>query len=190
MKCFHPVTEVVHSYITKILKGHGVSEVIDIGGVGKINDRFQKVFNPNLKDGINGCHLPYESGRFQASISIATLEHVQDQVAFLRESIRVAREISVHWFPFDKAGEKIERFKESMGHNHPSITPTKNVIMQAVSEYGSKVIPFVSCSEHLLCLACLHPRLNIPELYEFIFENMNTYYGAVLIVNKIRNENR
>jgi len=167
-----------------------VYEIIDIGGVGKLNDRFEKVCNPNLKDGIDGCRLPYESNSFQASVSIATLEHVQDQVGFLRESIRVAREISVHWFPFGEQGEKIEQFKESLGHKHPSLTPTKEVIWEAVSDYGYEIIPFVSCSEHLLCLACLHSKLNIPELYKFIFENLNTYYGVVLKVHKIRKTDR
>ncbi len=188
--CFHPVTEIVHSYITKILKDHNICEVIDIGGVGKLNDRFEKVHNPNIKHGIDGCRLPYDSNSFQASVSIATLEHIQDQVGFLRESIRVAGEISVHWFPFGEQGEKIERFKESMGHKHPSITPTIEAIADAVSGYHYEIIPFVSCSEHLLCLACLHPKLNIPELYNFIFENINTYYGAVLKVHKIRKTDR
>lgn len=185
-RCFHPVTEIVHSYITQRLKEIGIDEIIDIGGVGKLNDRFSKVFNAIISQGVDGCRLPFADGSFQASISIATLEHVHDQVGFLKEAVRVAREISLHWFPFGEQGRKIEQFKEMMGHRHPCEIPKQEIIGKAMLGYHYEIIPFVTCSEHLLCLACLYPQLNTPDLYRFIFENMDTYCGAVLKVNKKR----
>jgi len=183
------ISEYTHAFIAKELTKHKVKKVVDIGGRGRFKDRGFNVTDANLKDGINGTCLPFDDNFFDSSVSVATLEHVgseRKQKKFLLESVRVARVVSIHWFPFDKNGKLIENFKTSIGHKHKCIVPKRETIRNCLDKLDIEYwfTPFQSCSEHLLMLASLYPNLNVPELYDFIFKNKSKYLGVMLKIIK------
>jgi len=183
-----PISEYMHYFTTLVLKKHKVSTVIDVGGTHKLDHRFD-VLNANILDGIDGTNLPYSTDEFDASVSIAVLEHVKSKELFLKECIRVAKKVSVHWFPYGDGSEpldtvnglKIENFKSSMGHQHPCEVPLYKHLLCLIKEYECNITPLVTCAEHLLMLATMYPALNNDKLYEFILNN-NSYLGILLEV--------
>lgn len=180
-----PVSEIMHYQVTKLLKRYEVKTVVDIGGTGKLDGRFEDVVNANVECGIDGTNLPYGDGSFDASVSIATLEHVDNQIKFLSEAIRVAKVISVHWFHYGKLGGEVEVFKKKLGHSHPCKLPCEEKMLGFLESipYRYYLWPFVTCSEHLLMLATMNPKLNVEELYKFVDERKGCI-GVILEVFK------
>lgn len=181
-----PISEYMHYQVSRILKDADVKTVVDIGGTEKLDWRF-KTTNANIRNGIDGADLSYPDGSFDASVSIATLEHVESPVRFLQEAVRVAKKISVHWVHYGKMGEDVEKFKELIGHKHECTIPSNEEIenfMQSLP-YTCSLEPFVTCREHLLLLASIYPKLNMECLYDFIYDiDPKTCCGVILTVDK------
>lgn len=172
----HPVYGFEHHHIATLLKPFQPKRVIDIGGRGTLAHYINcKVHDANIRHGIDGTKLPYKVDTFDAAVSIATLEHVKDQLAFLRESIRVARVFVAHWFPYGEGAEKAEKLKAEIGHgwyHHNAKLPSKEVIERILSELrDGKLYPLMSVTEHLLLMATRHPRMNCRKLYDYIYDN-------------------
>lgn len=184
-----PISEYLHYTIAKRLKELNIRIVLDMGGTSKMKNRGFSLKNANIKYGIDGRNLPYADNSFDATISIATLEHTgnySDQVQFLNEAIRVSKKISIHWFPYDEEGKQIEAFKTKIGHKHPCIVPDRKILqyLNSLTLNYYKISPFIRADEHLLMLATMYPKLNKPELYEFVLEHRDMYLGIILEVKK------
>jgi len=181
LKAMHPVTAILHWKVLSILKQYDIESVLDVGGVGKMEQLSSyKITNANIIYGIDGCALPYEDNQFDAVVSIATLEHVHDQAKFLEECERVTRKASIHWFPCGRFAEEAERLKSKYGHYHPCRLPNTNVL----TEGGETRCVFMNCGEHMLLCMTLTPSLKAPEVYDFIMENYDNPYGFLLIGEK------
>jgi len=177
-----PISQIFHSYITKKLKEYNISSVLDIGGKGKMYDRGFRVMNADIRYGIDGRKLPFDDNQYDATISIATLEHVgdiEDQVKFIQEAKRVAKYKSIHWFPVNCDAEK---FLKEIGHNHPCIVPNPDVIMKRLDLHGELIV-FSTVKEHFLLLATMYPKLNIPKLYDYILINGHKTFSVILDIN-------
>ena len=162
-----PISEYVHSYITKRLTEYDIKTVLDIGGKGKMKGRGFSVTNADIKYGIDGRKLPFKDNSFDATMSINTLEHVGndvDHVLFLREAQRVAKIVSIHYFPINF---EAEAFLKKIGHNHPCFIPCEDGIKTLwVGKYLRKYM--LTVRDHFLLLATMYPKLNVPELYTYI----------------------
>ena len=181
LKAMHPVTAVLHWKILSILKQYDIKTVLDVGGTGKLRSLSQyDVSEANLKDGVDGCALPYEDGSFDAVVSIATLEHVHDQEKFLDECERVSRIVSMHWFPYGPVAEMAERMKKKYGHYHPCRIPYVEMIADKTIEGGYAWEEFMSYKEHMLLCMTLTPSLKTAEVYDSIVQNNNVPYGGIL----------
>ena len=177
LKAMHPVTAVLHWKILSILKQYDIKTVLDVGGTGKLNGLGNySVMNANITDNIDGCNLPHADDRYDAVVSVATLEHVHDQTAFLDECERVARTVSVHWFPFGPYAEMAEQLKKKYGHWHPCSLPDKD-IMQRV---GCESEEFMTWGEHMLLCMTLTPTLKVREVYDMVIEKYYLPYGLIL----------
>lgn len=177
-----PISEILHSHIIKRLKEYKIHTLLDMGGKGKIENRGFKVTNADIKYGIDCCKLPFKDRTFDATISIATLEHVgniENQIKFIQEAIRVAKYISIHWFPINSYAEK---FLEKIGHNHPCNIPNHKIIKGLNLRY--EIIAFTTVKEHFLLLATMYPKLNIPKLYDYIFLHGHETFGIILEIKK------
>ncbi len=179
LQMLHPVTAVLQWKVLSILKQYDIKTVLDVGGVGKLNeltDRF--VYNANVTNILNpmdGCDLQFEDDKFDAVVSIATLEHVGDQSQFLNECYRTAKKVEVHWFPCGIYAEDVEALKKKYGHWHPCKIP---VLPDDEDE------SFINCGEHLLLCMTLTPSLKVPEVYDYVIKNHDMPYGAILIREK------
>jgi SAM-dependent methyltransferase len=182
----HPITEATHYTVAKIIREvPQVTSVIDMGGTGKLKQFLDcKIIDVNINKGMDACNLPFDDNTFDIACSIATLEHVKDQRAFLEESIRVAKKGIVHWFPCGKAAEKVEEFRETLLYKHPCIVPSIELIDSFLLSYPAlKITDYISCETHLLLLATLRPELQIPEVYDKSLEMNNKRYGIILYGN-------
>jgi SAM-dependent methyltransferase len=182
-----PISEYIHYRITQKLKLYNIHSVLDIGGTGKMKEREFITTDANIRYGIDGKKLPYPDNSFDATVSIATLEHtgnIENMKKFLNEAYRVAKQTSIHWFPFGKLGQKVENFKKKIGHHHPCIVPDYSIIDHLDnSNLNYSIEPFMRIDEHLLLLATMYPKLNKPELYDFIFRNRG-HMGIILEIKK------
>lgn len=183
LQSLHPVTAVLHMKVIDILSRYDIKTVLDVGGVGKLNELMDcLVYNANPTNIINpmsGCDLQFEDDKFDAVVSIATLEHVDDPVKFLQECYRVAKKVSVHWFPCGDYAEEVEELKDRYGHWHPCNIPDYSIIDE---KYDWE--HFMNCGEHLLLCMTLTPSLKNPEVYEYVLNNYKEYYGLILIGEK------
>lgn len=162
-----PISEYAHFCITEKLKKYDIKTVLDIGGKGKMKNRGFEVTNANIKYGIDGRNLPFETNSFDATVSINTWEHIgniADQIKFIKEAIKVSKMVSLHCFPIN---QKAEDFLKKIGHNHPCIVPIPIVIDEAY-EFESSMETFLTVREHFLLLATIYPKLNVPELYNYV----------------------
>lgn len=143
----------VHFHISKLLKANSVKSVVDVGGTGRLGWFMEHVKNANIKNGIDGTNLPFGNNSFDAAISIATLEHVDNQRKFLSESARVAKKMTVHWFPMGEGAKLVEKFKVRTGYRHPCILPRISMVQAFCQTITNAAIyPFISVREHVLCL--------------------------------------
>lgn len=183
MPAIHPVYGYPHTHIADILKNYGVSTIIDMGGRKKLKQYIKaKVLDANINKGIDATKLPFSCNMFDAAVSIATLEHVEDQAAFLMESIRVAGKVVVHWFPYGSGAEKTEKFKWDMGHRHVCKLPSKEVVDKFLGEVNNGMLyPLMSSSEHLLLLASYKSRMNKSSIYKYVFEHSDLTYGYIFM---------
>jgi len=177
-----PVSEYMHYWIMRKLKEYGVKTIVDMGGTGKFNKWFN-VTCANKKKGIDGTCLPYEDKLFDASTSVATLEHVDNQMKFLEEAVRVAKKVSIHWFPYGIEGDNIEKFKTLLGHKHPCRIIMEDELVKFLKSKKLKytIVPMVTYREHLLALATLYPKLNVERLYEYLYDN-DGWIGILLTI--------
>jgi ubiquinone/menaquinone biosynthesis C-methylase UbiE len=178
-----PISEYLHQYIASKLKNYQVKTLLDIGGKGKMNNRSFDTTNADIKYGIDGRNLPFEDNSFDATISVATLEHVgniEEQKKFLIEANRVAKKVSIHWFPFN---EDAEKFLKEIGHNHPCVVPTQE-LLYSISSLKPTLIQRTTVKEHFLLLATIYPKLNTSELYNYIFKHGQETFGIFLEIRK------
>lgn len=174
----HPVTAMLHYKIAHKAMGLEPKSIIDIGGVGKLRSFIDcKIADANKSKGFDGTNLKFPDNSFDIAVSVATLEHVNNQQKFINESIRVAKIAAIHWFPYGNAAVKTEEFKKRFkSYNHPCSIPT-NVDKQHCT-------PFVTVSEHLLLLATLYKEINCEETYCFINKYGCQNYGTIMVINK------
>lgn len=178
-----PISEILHSRIAWQLRAYGVRTILDIGGTEKMKNRGFQVTDANKRHGIDGRNLPFEDNSFDATMSVATLEHVGeivDQAKFIKEAVRVCRDVSFHWFPINA---EAEAFLKRLGHKHPCIIPSYHLIMDTLN-LNYSIIGRTSLKEHFLLLATMYPKLNKPELYDYIFEHEDEIFGILLEVRK------
>lgn len=179
LKMLHPVTAVLHWKILSILKQYDIQTVLDVGGVGKLEALSDyHVNDANLRSGINGCDLPFEDNSFDAVVSIATLEHVEDKEKFLEECNRVAKKVAVHWFPCGIYAEDVEELKAKYGHWHPCKIPALPLPDNTMFE------TFIACGEHLLLCMTLTPSLKVAEVYDYAIKYYYAPYGAIITWEK------
>lgn len=204
LQMLHPVTAILQWKIISILRNYCIKTVLDVGGVGKLEALSDyHVTDVNIAkgmggagigvgilEGVDGCDLPFEDNSFDAVVSIATLEHVGDHEQFLQECERVAKKVTVHWFPCGVWAENAEELKRKYGHWHPCNIPTLYTGLEMFQEsdtvrvrYG-ELEKFVTCGEHLLLCMTLTPSLKAPEVYDYVVKNYDRPYGTILIREK------
>jgi len=173
----YSISDYIHNTIyTRLIN---CKTVIDMGGTGKMKKPGLELTNANVRHGIDATNLPFADNSFDASVSIAVLEHVGDednQLRFLNESVRVAKKRVLHWFPIDDSAELFLREK---GHRHFSITPSLN-IMSYLEKKNFQTIDYITVREHFINLTMIHPKLASKELYEYAFKNKGTCYGILM----------
>ena len=193
LQMLHPVTAVLHWKVLSVLKRYDIKTVLDVGGVGKLETLSDyHVNDANIGDGIDGCNLPFEDNSFDAVVSIATLEHVEDQERFLDECDRTAKKVAVHWFPCGIYAEEVEELKKKSGYWHPCNIPTLYTGLAGEIFQTSDVLrirhgeleDLVNCGEHLQLCMTLTPSLKAPEVYDYLIKNYDMPYGAILIWEK------
>ncbi|WHH58351.1 class I SAM-dependent methyltransferase [Petroclostridium sp. X23] len=84
--------------------------VLDVGGGAGRFLNFLKdhsATSVDIKQGIDGTQLPYETGSFDVVTSIDALEHVikKDRAKFITEMVRVSRKKTILAFPHSEATE-------------------------------------------------------------------------------------
>jgi hypothetical protein len=104
------------------------------------------------------------------------LEHVQNQEKFLDECERVAKTVSVHWFPFGPFAELAEQTKKKYGHYHPCRIPEEKMIRTS----GYDTEEFMTWGEHMLLCMTLTPTLKAKEVYDLTLEHYDYPYGIIL----------
>lgn len=178
-----PISEYIHYHISQKLRKYDIKTVLDMGGRGRMKRRDFEVTNADIKYGIDGRDLPFEDNSFDATISINTLEHVGgilDQAQFISEAIRVAKVISVHHFPIN---DKAEGFLEKIGHNHPCIVPSYESLIETL-KLDCSLTTLLSVKDQFLLLATMYPKLNIPELYDYIYQYGEEKYSLLMEIKK------
>lgn len=157
--------------------------VIDVGGVGRLKAFLTSdhvITDANIKDGIDGCNLPWLDSHFDISISIDTLEHVNDKPRFISESMRVSKLGSAHYFLYGDAADQVEKIKQAHGHSHP-YTPIREADLSGV-DY--ELIPVLRAQEHLALMPLINPKLAVSSFYKASQSLGNTWYGYLMIVRK------
>ena len=127
--------------------------------------------------------LPFNDNAFDATISVATIEHVGNHIKhkqFIQEAVRVSKIISIHWIPVHS---QVERLLKKLGHKHPCIIPNCSLLLKGLKITG-KIIPFTTIKEHLIFLATIYLKLNKPELHDYILNHENEIYGVMLEIKK------
>lgn len=175
----HPITAVVHYKLATMAFAVNAESALDMGGEGGLSQFVGfPVVDANIKRGIDGCNLPYEANQFDVAVSVATLEHVHDQAAFLKEAARVSRKGAFHWCCFGPRAAEVERFKHRFGdYRHPCRVPLPGEYDDVVCD----VQPFLTVAEHLLLLATMYPSMNCKETHAYVTEHGPEPYGAVLV---------
>lgn len=184
-KSIHPISGMIHNKIKNIINANSekIESILDIGGTGKLGVFGDfNIVNANITEGIDGTRLPYADNSFDATVSIATLEHVSDYNKFLEEAVRVSRMVSIHWFPMGLSALKAEKIKEEFGHVHPCILPE----YEKIASYSNiSIQPYMTCREHLLLLSTINKDFATAKWYDTV-DNFsdNDYYGYFAIIKK------
>ena len=182
----HPISAHVHWGVSNAASNMlpDPASILDIGGTGKMGAFLDcPITDANIKDGIDGAALPFADKSYDICVSVAVIEHVEHWRGFFSESLRVAKFGAVHWFPFGPAAARVEVLKKDLGHEHPcQILSRKDIekTLQPLSP-GYSIFPFVSIAEHLLLLATLNPRVNVPETYKAVRQYGDEPYGFLVI---------
>jgi len=173
-----PISAFVHIAIANMITNKNYT-VLDMGGNGKLKTYVDnKVTDANIINGIDCTNMPFDDNSFDISVSIAVLEHVKDQDKFIQESIRVTKKKIIHWFPVGECAQDTELLKKRFGYKHPCIIPD----LLFFNKYdGWKTIPFMTCESHLLSLMSMNVLKHNKEIYDFIIDNKNEYYGYFMI---------
>ena len=172
----YSISDYIHCVIAEHLKG--CHTVIDMGGKGKMKRKGYTVTNADIQYGIDATNLSFEDNSFDASVSIAVLEHVGDkdkQIQFINESIRVAKHQILHWIPIHK---EVEVFLKSIGHDHKAIIPSLEVMDYLHKKFT--VIDMITIREHLINLTMIYPKLSCKELYNYAYDHQDESYGVLM----------
>lgn len=185
LKTLHPVSAVLHWKVLDILKEYDIKTVLDVGGVGKLEGlsgyevtdvNVFKTGDVSPLNGMDGCDMPFVDNSFDATVSIATVEHVKEPGMFLQECRRVAKKVSVHWFPNGGCAEEVEALKRKYGHWHSC-----NLKYRERPEFHEHFIEhFTTCGEHLLLCMTITPSLKAIEIYDYILKKGDQPYGVIL----------
>ncbi len=188
LKSLHPVTAVLHWKVEDILWNYDIETVLDVGGIGKLGRLSDyKVKDANIKMGYDGQELPFDDNKFDAVASIATLEHVDDQGKFLQECYRVAKKVTVHWFPCGMYAREVEDLKKKYNHHHSCRVPTREEINKVAKVFEkSDMYNFITCGTHLLLCMTLVESLKVPEVYDYVLNFHYHNYGIILIGEKCK----
>ncbi len=187
LEILHPVTAVVHWKVIDILSKYDIETVLDVGGVGKLGKLSDyKVKDANVKMGFDGQELPFDDNKFDAVVSIATLEHVDDYEKFLKECYRAAKKVTVHWFPCGMYAREAEGLKKKYSHHHSCSVPMREEITRVSADTFkcSDLYNFIQCGEHLLLCMTLSESLRVPEVYDYVLKFYHHNYGVMLIGEK------
>jgi hypothetical protein len=188
----HPITARVHHEVARVARSYEPIDIIDMGGTGKLRTFLDaKIVDANIRKGIDCTKLPYGNESFDVAVSIATLEHVDNQPLFLAESLRVSRKGSIHWFPFGEQAAQTENFKAHISkrskssYSHPCVVPGTDLV-QEVSKWDCKALwdVFVSVDEHMLLLSTLYDHFNTGDVFDFVSAHSGKPYGVVLTLEK------
>ncbi len=172
------ISAILHFRVAQEVKRLGpVKSLLDNGGTGRMAPfgPWARIRTTNLAgkgvDRIDGCALPFGDAAFDAVVSVAVVEHVHTQAAFLAESLRVSRLGAVHWYPAGGAARAVEALKKEIGHPHPCVIP----------EVPAGAVPFGTIGEHLLLLATLYPKLNTRRLLQYVVDHGSDTYGYIVV---------
>lgn len=185
----HVISSFPHWGVAEALSRFSPSSLLDMGGAGRTKDYIvAEVTNANLVDGVDATDLPQLDNSFDATVSIATLEHVDDVRAFLSESIRVARNGAAHWFPAGTAARQAEALKSSLGHHHPCVIPSEDDIKTICNELDCSwnMSPYMTIGEHLLLLGTINTAIHCRESFELTAKIGDRPYGYLLVMTKER----
>ena len=177
----YSISDYIHYIIASKIEKN--SSILDMGGKGKMK-LWHDVENANIIDGVDATNLSFEDNDFDVTISIATLEHVGDhdkQNKFIQEAIRVCKYKSIHWFPIN---QDFENFMNFLGHDHKCIVPDIEKLSFQIKSYEQSCTYLITIPEQAFGLSTLYPKLNCKELFEYIIQNRNKYYGILLEINK------
>ena len=189
LKILHPVTAVIHWKVIDILSKYDIETVLDVGGVGKMGRLSgyevidANIVNPHCPG--DGQDLPYVDNSFDAVVSVATLEHVDNQEKFVQECYRVAKKVTVHWFPCGMYAKEVEDLKKKYNHHHPCRIPTREEVNKMADMFKqSDQYNFIICGSHLLLCMTLSESLRVPEVYDYVLKFYYHNYGVILIGEK------
>lgn len=186
-KSYHTISTFAHWGVARELARFAPRTVIDMGGTGKTRDFVDAtVTNANILDAIDATNLHFSDNEFDASLSIATLEHVNDMEGFLSESLRVSRKGAVHWFPVGSPARDAERVKSALGHHHPCTILDVEELRQHVERLNCRwrMVPHMSIGEHLLLLATINPDIHCEQTFELVSRMGSEPYGYLLVLER------
>lgn len=180
------VSSIIHYAIADVLDQYDNIKILDMGGTGKLQE-FTKhsVKSVNIKSGTDCTNMSFPDNSFDVAVSVAVLEHVNDQMKFIEESVRVSKIGVVHWFPAGDTAKKIEELKNKCdGYSHPCTVPEFDFFKKLENKFGGVVAPLMTCGSHLLSLMSMNTIPQEKELMEFILKNECEYYGYCWVYKK------
>jgi hypothetical protein len=186
----HPVSAILHYEVLAIINKYAVKTIVDLGGTGKAQEfTAAKVTNINRLDGADALNIKVPDCYFDASMSVATVEHVGEENLgkFFLEAFRVAQVVSTHWLPLAPGAAVADAIKNKFGHKHRAQLPDWPRVQKIVNKIkpsGATVqfVPGPTAREHLLLLACMRESMRSLEFYKCVMGCGNSLYGGILHV--------
>lgn len=180
-----PHSAILHFEIAEILKRFEPIKILDMGGKGKLGHFIKaQVRDGNIETGMDCTNLSrFEDDWWDATCSVAVLEHVSRPRTFLMEAIRTCSLGTAHWFPWGPAAAQTEEFKRSkfVGHyRHPCRIPNS----ADLKDLNFKMYPFITVREHLLMLATMYKQFNCSKVYDYISKYGSDDYGVIAYRSK------
>ena len=182
---YHPISAMTHYRVAYEAKKYSPETIMDIGGVGKLSSFIdvKAVNNANIAQGYDGCNLSNEDNSYDVVTSVSTLEHVEDQVACISESVRVCRKAVVHWYPYGEAAQMLEKYKSSFPlYKHPCIWVDIEELIKGYTNV--RHYDYQSVSECRLLLCTMYPYMNVMPSYDIIREHGHKPYGKIIVIEK------